>query len=77
MQLKEIFALMTTEEIERLFEHLQSARGLFVAAMPYTSEVKRMLNSDEYTNLTFMTTSIFAELQRRELQTIKEQHNEN
>lgn len=77
MQLKDIFALMTTEEIERLFEHLQQARSLFVGAMPYNSEVERMLKSDEYKNLAFMTTSIFAELQRRELQTIKEQHNEN
>ena len=73
MELKKVLTMMTDSELERLFEHLQSARGLFVAAMPYNSEVERMIKSEEYQNLTFMSNNAFLELSKRELQKQKEE----
>ena len=68
MTINEIFQLMTDNELDRLFEHLTSAAGIFVGSMNCTSEVERMVKSKDYAQLAYMRTAVFTEIAKRNQQ---------
>lgn len=62
---------MTDDEVEKLHDYLTSAAGIFVNALPFYTEVERMLQSQEYLQLAFLRTAALAELAKREHENLK------
>lgn len=67
MQLRQVFANMTTREIEGLHSYLTDAKRLLSSGINKKTEIEKMITSEDYRQICYIAHAAFLELGQREL----------